>query len=128
LIANLGNCSAALKEVFGWQWIGFYLVEGDELVLGPFQGFVACTRIPKGKGVCGTAWEKGSVQVVPNVKEFNGYISCSSYTRSEIVIPLFKNAQVVAVLDIDSEHYDDFDNIDVRELSKICRLLESKWT
>jgi GAF domain-containing protein len=127
LIANLGNVSAALREVFGWHWIGFYLVKGSELVLGPFQGFVACTRIGKGKGVCGTAWATGSVQVVPNVDAFDGYISCSSYTRSEIVIPLFKNAQVVGVLDIDSENLDDFDSTDVRELSKICRLIEKKW-
>lgn len=127
LIANLGNVSAALAEVFGWHWIGFYLVKGDELVLGPFQGFVACTRIGKGKGVCGTSWATGAVQVVPNVEAFDGYISCSSYTRSEIVIPMFKNAEVVGVLDIDSENLDDFDNVDVRELSKICRLIETKW-
>jgi L-methionine (R)-S-oxide reductase len=127
LIANLSNVSAALTEVFGWLWTGFYLVKDDELVLGPFQGPVACTRIGKGKGVCGTAWSTGAVQLVPNVEEFDGYISCSSYTRSEIVVPLFKNAQVVGVLDIDSEKLDDFDNVDVRELSKICRLIESKW-
>lgn len=127
LIANLANISAALAEVFGWHWIGFYLVKHDELVLGPFQGFVACTRIAKGKGVCGTAWASGAVQVVPNVEAFDGYISCSSYTRSEIVIPLFHQAQVVGVLDIDSENLDDFDSIDVRELSKLCRLIEKKW-
>lgn len=127
LVANLSNISAALNEVFGWLWTGFYLVKQGELVLGPFQGPVACTRISKGKGVCGTAWETGAVQVVPNVEAFDGYISCSSYTRSEIVIPLFKNAQVVGVLDIDSEKLDDFDAIDVKELSKICRLIETKW-
>jgi GAF domain-containing protein len=127
LIANLANIGAALSEVFGWHWIGFYLVKNDELVLGPFQGFVACTRIGKGKGVCGTAWSSGAVQVVPNVDAFDGYISCSSYTRSEIVIPLFHQAQVVGVLDIDSENLDDFDSIDVRELSKLCRLIEKKW-
>lgn len=127
LIANLSNISAALTEVFGWLWTGFYLVKNDELVLGPFQGPVACTRIGKGKGVCGTAWASGAVQLVPNVEAFDGYISCSSYTRSEVVIPLFKNAQVVGVLDIDSEKLDDFDAVDVRELSKICRLIETKW-
>lgn len=127
LIANLSNTSAALKEVFGWLWTGFYLVKNDELVLGPFQGPVACTRITKGHGVCGTSWASGTVQVVPNVESFDGYISCSSYTRSEIVIPLFHNAEVVAVLDVDSEKLDDFDSIDVRELSKICRLIETKW-
>ena len=127
LIANLANISAALSEVFAWHWIGFYLVKQDELVLGPFQGFVACTRIGKGKGVCGTAWASGAVQVVPNVETFDGYISCSSYTRSEIVIPLFHQAQVVGVLDIDSENLNDFDAVDVRELSKVCRLIEKKW-
>jgi GAF domain-containing protein len=127
LVANLSNIAAALTEVFGWLWTGFYLVKDDELVLGPFQGPVACTRIGKGKGVCGTAWASGAVQVVPNVEAFDGYISCSSYTRSEIVIPLFKHAEVVAVLDIDSEKLDDFDAVDVRELSKICRLIETKW-
>jgi GAF domain-containing protein len=127
LVANLSNIAAALTEVFGWLWTGFYLVKDDELVLGPFQGPVACTRIGKGKGVCGTAWSTGAVQLVPNVEEFDGYISCSSYTRSEVVIPLFHNAQVVGVLDIDSEKLDDFDAVDVRELSKICRLIETKW-
>jgi L-methionine (R)-S-oxide reductase len=127
LVANLSNIAAALTEVFGWLWTGFYLVKNDELVLGPFQGPVACTRIGKGKGVCGTAWSTGAVQLVPNVEEFDGYISCSSYTRSEVVIPLFHNAQVVGVLDIDSEKLDDFDAVDVRELSKICRLIETKW-
>ena len=109
------------------KFFGFYLVKQDELVLGPFQGFVACTRIGKGKGVCGTAWASGAVQVVPNVETFDGYISCSSYTRSEIVIPLFHQAQVVGVLDIDSENLNDFDAVDVRELSKVCRLIEKKW-
>jgi L-methionine (R)-S-oxide reductase len=127
LVANLSNIGAALNEVFGWLWTGFYLVKNDELVLGPFQGPVACTRIGKGKGVCGTAWSTGAVQLVPNVEEFDGYISCSSYTRSEVVIPLFHNAEVVGVLDIDSEKLDDFDAIDVRELSRICRLIETKW-
>jgi len=127
LIANLANVSAALKEMFEFLWVGFYFVKGDELVLGPFQGTVACTRIPKGKGVCGTAWDTAAVQIVPNVDEFEGHIACSSLSRSEMVLPLFHEAKVVAVLDVDSERLNEFDAIDVRELSKICRLLERKW-
>lgn len=127
LIANLANVTSALKEMFEFVWVGFYRVQNDELVLGPFQGTVACTRIPKGKGVCGTCWDTAAVQVVPNVDEFPGHIACSSLTRSEIVLPLFHNAEVVAVLDVDSERLNEFDAIDVKELSKICRLLERKW-
>jgi L-methionine (R)-S-oxide reductase len=127
LIANLANVTSALKEMFDFLWIGFYRVQQDELVLGPFQGAVACTRIPKGKGVCGTCWDTAAVQVVPDVDEFPGHIACSSLTRSEIVLPLFHNAQVVAVLDVDSERLNEFDAIDVKELSKICRLVERKW-
>lgn len=126
-IANLANISAALKEMFGFLWVGFYRVQENELVLGPFHGTVACTRIAKGKGVCGTCWETAAVQVVPDVDAFPGHIACSSLSRSEIVLPLFKNAQVVGVLDIDSERLNEFDAIDVRELSKICRLAERKW-
>jgi L-methionine (R)-S-oxide reductase len=127
LVANLANVSAALKEMFDFLWVGFYTVKGDELVLGPFQGTVACTRIPKGKGVCGTCWDTAAVQVVPNVDEFPGHIACSSSSRSEIVLPLFHNAQVVGVMDIDSERLNEFDSTDVKELSKICRLIERKW-
>jgi L-methionine (R)-S-oxide reductase len=127
LVANLANVSAALKEMFNFLWVGFYTVKGDELVLGPFQGAVACTRIPKGKGVCGTCWDTAAVQVVPNVDEFPGHIACSSASRSEIVLPLFQNAQVVGVMDIDSERLNEFDSTDVKELSKICRLIERKW-
>jgi GAF domain-containing protein len=127
LVANLANVSAALKEMFDFLWVGFYTVKGDELVLGPFQGTVACTRIPKGKGVCGTCWDTAAVQVVPNVDEFPGHIACSSASRSEIVLPLFHNAQVVGVMDIDSERLNEFDSTDVKELSKICRLIERKW-
>jgi L-methionine (R)-S-oxide reductase len=127
LVANLANVSAALKEMFHFLWVGFYTVKGDELVLGPFQGTVACTRIPKGKGVCGTCWDTAAVKVVPNVDEFPGHIACSSASRSEIVLPLFHNAQVVGVMDIDSERLNEFDSTDVKELSKICRLIERKW-
>ncbi len=127
LIANLANVSAALKEMFEFLWVGFYFVKGDELVLGPFQGTVACTRIGKGKGVCGTAWDTAAVQIVPNVDEFEGHITCNSLSRSEMVLPLFHNANVVAVMDVDSERLNEFDAVDVRELSKICRLLERKW-
>src|ERR1700743_510331 len=101
LIANLANVCAALKEQFKWFWVGFYLVKADELVLGPFQGPVACTRIAKGKGVCGTAWERAETLIVPDVDEFPGHIACSSLSRSEIVLPLFNNDIVAGVLDID---------------------------
>jgi GAF domain-containing protein len=127
MVANLANVSAALKEMFDFLWVGFYTVKSDQLVLGPFQGTVACTRIPKGKGVCGTCWDTAAVQVVPNVDEFPGHIACSSASRSEIVLPLFHNAQVVGVMDIDSERLNEFDSTDVKELSKICRLIERKW-
>src|SRR5919106_2917375 len=102
LIANLANISAALKEQFNWFWVGFYLVKNDALVLGPFQGPVACTRIRKGKGVCGTSWEQAKTLIVPDVEKFPGHIACSSLSRSEIVVPVLKNGDVVAVLDADS--------------------------
>lgn len=127
LIANLSNTTAAIKEMLGFLWVGFYIVKENELVLGPFQGTVACSRIARGKGVCGTSWDRAAVQVVPNVDEFPGHIACSSLSRSEIVLPLFHEAQVVAVLDVDSERLNEFDAVDVRELSKICRLVELKW-
>src|SRR5688500_15958153 len=101
LIANLANVAAALKEQFGWLWVGFYLVKGNELVLGPFQGPVACTRIRKGRGVCGSSWEKAETLVVPDVEAFPGHIACSSLSRSEIVVPVIRNNQVIAVLDVD---------------------------
>src|SRR6188768_4200075 len=101
LIANLANVSAALKEQFGWLWVGFYLVKNDELVLGPFQGPVACTRIKKGRGVCGSSWAQEKTLIVPDVEKFPGHIACSSYSRSEIVLPIFNNGNVVGVLDID---------------------------
>lgn len=119
LIANLANISAALKEQFGWLWIGFYLVKEDELVLGPFQGPVACTRIRKGRGVCGTCWAKAETLVVPDVEKFPGHIACSSLSKSEIVVPLVKEGKVWGVLDADSDLYDQFDETDREYLEKI---------
>src|SRR6187200_3617975 len=109
LIANLANITGALKEQFNWLWIGFYLVKGDELVLGPFQGPVACTRIKKGKGVCGASWANAKTFIVPDVDKFPGHIACSSLSRSEIVVPIIRNKKVVAVIDVDSTDYDQFD-------------------
>lgn len=125
LIANLANITAALKEQFGWLWVGFYLVKADELVLGPFQGPVACTRIQKGRGVCGTSWAKAETLIVPDVAKFPGHIACSSLSKSEIVIPLIKNGTVWAILDIDSEDYDQFDETDKENLEKILALLNT---
>ncbi|MCF8416147.1 MAG: GAF domain-containing protein [Crocinitomicaceae bacterium] len=122
-IANLANITAALKETFHFFWVGFYLVEGNELVLGPFQGPIACTRIRKGKGVCGTAWEQKQTLVVPDVDAFPGHIACSSISKSEIVVPIFKNGQVVGVLDVDSENYNTFDTNDAHYLNQICQWL-----
>ena len=107
IVANLANIAGALKEQFGWFWVGFYLVKKDELVLGPFQGPVACTRIRKGRGVCGTSWEKEQTLLVPDVNQFPGHIACSSLSRSEIVIPIFRGDQVMGVLDVDSIQLDD---------------------
>lgn len=122
-VANMGNVCAALKETFNFLWVGFYLVKGNELVLGPFQGPVACTRIQKGKGVCGTAWEKGETLIVPDVDLFPGHITCSSRSRSEIVVPVFRSKELVAVLDIDSEELDDFSEVDKGHLETITQLL-----
>ena len=127
MIANMANMSAMLHETFGFWWTGFYRVdpESAQLVLGPFQGPVACTRIAFGKGVCGTAWERKGTVVVPDVHQFPGHIACSSLSRSEIVVPLYnKDGQVCAVLDIDSEHLATFDDIDRQYLEEICRLIE----
>jgi L-methionine (R)-S-oxide reductase len=123
LIANLANVAAALKEQFGWLWVGFYLVKGEELVLGPFQGPVACTRIRKGKGVCGAAWAQGETIIVPDVEAFPGHIACSSASRSEIVLPLFSAGDVVGVLDVDSESLNEFDEVDARFLAEILTLI-----
>jgi GAF domain-containing protein len=123
LTANLANTAAALKEQFGWLWVGFYLAKGEELVLGPFQGPVACTRIRKGRGVCGTAWQERKALVVPDVNAFPGHISCNSRSRSEIVVPLIRNGQVAAVLDADSDLHAGFDSTDQRYLDQICSLI-----
>jgi L-methionine (R)-S-oxide reductase len=124
LIANLANISAALKEQFKWFWVGFYLVKDNELVLGPFQGPVACTRIALGKGVCGAAWQQAKTLVVPDVDAFPGHIACSSLSRSEIVIPIFQDGKVIAVLDVDSELLDQFDETDAQHLEQIVKLLK----
>ena len=123
LIANLANIAAALKEQFGWLWIGFYLVKQDELVLGPFQGPVACTRIRNGKGVCGKAWEDAQTIIVNDVDQFPGHIACSSASRSEIVLPLITDGMVRGVLDADSEALSHFDETDAVYLNKIISLI-----
>jgi GAF domain-containing protein len=125
LIANLANIAAALKEQFNWWWVGFYLVKEDELVLGPFQGPVACTRIKKGRGVCGTSWAQSETIIVPDVALFPGHIACSSFSKSEIVLPIIQNGTVIGVLDADSEHYNSFDQTDQLYLEKILALIPS---
>jgi GAF domain-containing protein len=122
-IANMANTAALLHEAFGFWWTGFYIVRGNQLVLGPFQGPVACTRIGSGKGVCGTAWEKRETIVVPDVHQFPGHIACSSLSQSEIVVPVFCNNEVSAVLDIDSKELSTFDETDKEWLEKIVSLL-----
>lgn len=119
LVANLANIAGALKEQFGWFWVGFYLVKEEQLVLGPFQGPVACTRISKGRGVCGTSWAKAETLIVPDVEKFPGHIACSSLSRSEIVVPLIQNGTVWGVLDVDSEQLDQFDETDKTYLEQI---------
>ncbi|MCW3464676.1 GAF domain-containing protein [Chitinophaga nivalis] len=123
LVANLANVAAALKEQFNWFWVGFYVVKASELVLGPFQGPVACTRIRKGKGVCGTSWEQATTLIVPDVAAFPGHIACSSLSQSEIVVPLIRNGIVQAVLDVDSEHLAHFDETDKKYLEEIVALI-----
>lgn len=123
LIANLANICAALKETFGFFWVGFYIVKDDQLVLGPFQGPVACTRIRMGKGVCGSSWARKETLIVPDVDAFPGHIACSSLSKSEIVIPVLKNDQVVAVLDVDSDALNSFDETDAHYLNEICQLI-----
>lgn len=126
LTANLANIAAALHQTFGWWWVGFYLVKNEELVLGPFQGPVACTRIRYGKGVCGTAWKERKSLLVPNVSAFPGHISCSSLSVAEIVIPVFDTpGNVVGVLDVDSEKYDVLDETDIKYLEEISRIIAS---
>ena len=123
LVANLANVSAALKEQFGWLWVGFYLVKNDELVLGPFQGPVACTRIKKGRGVCGAAWQNAATLIVADVEKFPGHIACSSLSKSEIVVPLLRNGEVVGVLDVDAGELDQFDETDKKYLEEIISLI-----
>ena len=118
-VANLANVVAALKQQFGWLWVGFYLVKDGELVVGPFQGPVACTRISKGRGVCGTSWQERRTLIVPDVEAFPGHIACSSLSRSEIVVPVFHQGEVVGVLDVDSVEGNDFDEEDRRWLEEL---------
>jgi L-methionine (R)-S-oxide reductase len=124
LIANLANTIAALKEQFGWFWVGFYLVKKDELVLGPFQGPIACTRIRKGRGVCGTSWQRAKTLIVPDVEKFPGHIACSSLSKSEIVVPVIRNGEVIGVLDADSSVLDQFDETDKQYLEEIVEMIE----
>ena len=126
LIANLANVCAALKEQFKWFWVGFYLVKDNELVLGPFQGPVACTRISLGRGVCGAAWQQEKTLIVPDVDAFPGHIACSSLSKSEIVLPLFSDGRVVGVLDVDSSELDEFDETDGKYLQQIIELISFK--
>jgi GAF domain-containing protein len=124
LIANLSNVTAALRQTMDFFWVGFYLVKENQLVLGPFQGPIACTRIDFGKGVCGTSWKEKKTILVPDVDKFPGHISCNSGSRSEIVLPAFKNNQVALVLDVDSERLNDFDEIDQKSLEELMRIIE----
>ena len=123
LVANLANTVAAVKEQFGWFWTGFYIVKNNELVLGPFQGPVACTRIRKGKGVCGSSWAEAKTLIVPDVEKFPGHIACSSLSKSEIVVPVIRNGEVIAVLDVDSDQLDQFDATDQYYLEQIIDLI-----
>ena len=127
LVANLANVAAALKEGFQFFWVGFYLVKDEELVLGPFQGPVACTRIQLGRGVCGKAWQDKQTILVPDVDAFPGHIACSSLSKSEIVVPLLKNNEVVAVLDVDSQKLNDFDEVDKLYLNQLCKWLSERF-
>ncbi|MGR0306359.1 GAF domain-containing protein [Acinetobacter beijerinckii] len=124
MIANLANICAALKQQFDWFWVGFYLVKDRELVLGPFQGPIACTRIAKGRGVCGTAWQQQQIIIVPDVDQFPGHIACSSASKSEIVLPIMRNGDCVGVLDIDSEELNQFDEIDAEYLQQLMLMIE----
>ena len=123
LIANLANVAAAIHQTFNFFWVGFYLIKDNELVLAPFQGPIACTRIKYGKGVCGTAWQRGETIIVPDVDQFPGHIACSSQSKSEIVIPLFSNNQTIGILDIDSDQPNDFDPLDQKHLEHICQII-----
>ena len=124
VVANLSNIAAALKQTMNFFWVGFYIVKNNELVLGPFQGPIACTRIAFGKGVCGTSWKEKKVMLIPNVDEFPGHIACSSDSKSEIVLPAFKNGEVALILDVDSNVLNDFDETDERYLGEVMRCVE----
>jgi L-methionine (R)-S-oxide reductase len=124
LVANLANITAALKEQFGWFWVGFYIIKGEELVLGPFQGPVACTRIKKGRGVCGSSWAEAKTLIVPDVEKFPGHIACSSLSKSEIVVPVFNNGNIMGVLDVDSDELNQFDATDQKYLEEIVALIK----
>jgi GAF domain-containing protein len=124
LVANLANIAAALKEQFNWWWVGFYMIEKEELVLAPFQGPVACTRIKKGRGVCGACWEQAKTLIVEDVEKFPGHIACSSASKSEIVVPIFKDNEIIGVLDVDSEHLSHFDQEDEFYLTQIVALIK----
>lgn len=124
VVANLSNIAAALKQSMNFFWVGFYLVKENQLVLGPFQGPIACTRINLGKGVCGASWKEKKTIVVPNVDEFPGHIACSSASKSEIVLPAFKNGEVALVLDVDSDQLNDFNETDARALEQVMRIIE----
>lgn len=126
LIANLANIAAALKEGMGFFWVGFYLVKGDELVLGPFQGPIACTRIPFGKGVCGHAWQRAETVVVPDVEQFPGHIACSTLSKSEIVVPIVKQGKVIMVLDADSTKLNDYDQTDRLYLEELAQWIADR--
>jgi L-methionine (R)-S-oxide reductase len=123
VVANLANIAAALRQTLNFYWVGFYLVKDDQLVLGPFQGPIACTRINFGKGVCGTAWKQKASIIVPDVDKFPGHIACSTASRSEIVVPAFKDDEVIAVLDVDSDKPDDFDDVDQQALEKLMKIV-----
>lgn len=125
-VANMANVAAALKEQFNWFWVGFYLVKDEQLVLGPFQGPVACTRIAKGKGVCGSSWAQNKTLIVPDVDEFPGHIACASASKSEIVLPLVQDGKVIGVLDVDSEFIDHFDETDQVYLEQVISILLNK--
>jgi len=123
LVANLANVTAALKEQFGWFWVGFYLVKDGELVLAPFQGPVACTRIKKGRGVCGSSWAQAKTLIVPDVEKFPGHIACSSLSKSEIVVPIIRNGEVLGVLDVDADELNQFDTVDQQYLEQVIDLI-----
>ncbi|NLI35293.1 MAG: GAF domain-containing protein [Bacteroidales bacterium] len=126
-VANMANISALLYDTFHFWWVGFYLVRGEQLVLGPFQGPVACTRIEFGKGVCGTSWKEQRTIIVPDVEEFPGHIACSSLSRSEIVVPIKRDNEVIGVIDIDSEHLNTFDETDAKQLERLTEIMNN-WT